>query len=72
MTVTEYTISYSNNDCSNDMMYDDITGISASETMYTLTELEEGTNYSITVTATLSNDGGSAVDIIIATTMSVG
>ena len=71
VTVTEYIISYSNSDCPNDI-YDDITGISDSETMYTLTDLEEGTEYSITVTAILSNDGGSAVDTITATTMSVG
>ena len=85
VTVTEYNISYSNIDCPNDI-YDDITGISDSETMYTLTDLEEGTEYSITVTAILSDDGGSAgsaaytitailktaVDIITATTTSVG
>ena len=71
VTVTEYTISYSNIDCPNDI-YDDITGISDSETMYTLTDLEEGTEYSITVTAILSDDGGSASDTVTATTMSVG
>ena len=71
MTVTEYTISHSNTDCLNDI-YDDITGISDSETMYTLTDLEEGTEYSITVTAILSDDGGSASDTVTATTMSVG
>ena len=85
VTVTEYNISYSNIDCPNDI-YDDITGISTSETMYTLIDLEEGTEYSITVTAILSDDGGSAsytitailtggttaVDIITAITTSVG
>ena len=71
VTVTQYTISYSNTDCPNDI-YDDITGISDSETMYTLTDLEEGTEYSITVTAILSDDGGTASDTITATTMSVG
>ena len=71
VTVTKYTISYSNIDCPNDI-YDDITGISASETMYTLTDLEEGTEYSITVTAILSDDGGTASDTVTATTMSVG
>ena len=55
--VTEYIITYSNIDCLNDI-YDDITGISDSETMYILTDLEEGTEYSITVTAILSDDGG--------------
>ena len=71
VTVTEYIISYSNTDCPNDI-YDDITGISDSETMYILTDLEEGTEYSITVTAILSDDGGSASDTVTATTMSVG
>ena len=71
VTATKYTISYSNTDCPTDI-YDDITGISDSETMYTLTDLEEGTEYSITVTAILSDDGGTASDTITATTMSVG
>ena len=71
VTATEYTISYTNTDCLNDI-YDDITGISDSETMYTLTDLEEGTEYSITVTAILSDDGGSASFTVTATTMSVG
>ena len=65
VTVTEYIISYSNTDCPNDI-YDDITGISDSETMYTLTDLEEGTEYSITVTAILSDDGGTASDTVTA------
>ena len=72
MTVTQYTISYSNTDCPNDTIYDDITGISDSETMYTLTDLEEGTEYSITVTAILSDDGVSAPETVTVTTMSVG
>ena len=70
VTVTEYIISYSNIDCPNDM-YDDITGISANETIHTLTDLEEGTEYSITVTAILTS-GETAVDTITAITMSVG
>ena len=72
VTVTEYTISYSNTNCLNDTIYDDITGISDSETMYTLDDLEEGTKYSITVTAILSDDGGTAQETVTATTMSVG
>ena len=71
VTVTEYIISYSNIDCSNDI-YNDITGISDSETMYTLIDLEEGTDYSITVTAILSDDVGSASDTVTAITLSVG
>ena len=35
VTVTEYIISYSNTDYPNDI-YDDITGISANETIHTL------------------------------------
>ena len=69
--VESYTISYSNTntDCFNDS--DDMTGIVASETMYTLTVLQEGTEYSITVTALLS-DGGTAEDRLTATTMTAG
>ena len=72
VVATQYIISYSNTDCPNDTIYDYITGISDSETMYTLDDLEEGTGYSITVTAILSDDGGSAAYTITATTMSVG
>ena len=64
---TDYTISYSNTDCPTDT-YDDIT---TSQTMYTLTDLEEGTDYSITVTVSLS-DGGTGVDNITASTMTAG
>ena len=69
--VESYIISQSNTntDCFNDS--DDITGIVASETMYTLTDLQEGTEYSITVTATLS-DGETAEDNLTATTMTAG
>ena len=70
VTATEYTISYSNTDCPNDI-YDDITGIDPNETMYTLIDLEEGTEYSITVTAILSDDG-SGSDTVTATTISAG
>ena len=56
LTVTSYTISYSNTNntqCFTDS--NDITDIAASETTYTLTDLQEDTEYSITVTALLSN-----------------
>ena len=70
VTATEYIISYSNTDidCFN-ISYDDIT---VSIMSVELTDLEEGTEYSITVTAILSDDGGTASDTVTATTMSVG
>ena len=40
--------------------------------MYPLTGLEEGTEYSITVTATLTGGGGTEQDTITATTMAAG
>ena len=70
LMATDYTISYSNTDCPTDT-YDDITGISPSETMATLTGLEEGTDYSITVTVSLSG-GGTGEDSLTATTMTAG
>ena len=38
-------------------IYDDITDIRGSDTKYIVTSLEEGTEYSITLTATLSGGG---------------
>ena len=70
LTATDYTISYSNTDCPTDT-YEDITGTSSSETMYTLTGLEEGTDYSITVTVSLSG-GGTGEDSLTATTETAG
>ena len=65
-----YTLAYSNTDCPTDT-YDDITDISPSETMATLNGLQEGTNYSITVTVSLSG-GGTGEDSLTATTMTAG
>ena len=70
LTATHYIISYSNTDCPNDT-YDNITVISPSEMMYTLTGLEEGTEYSITVNVTLS-DGETGEDSLKNTTMTAG
>ena len=66
---TSYSISYSATDC--------FTGsnttppIAGSETMYRLDDLEEGTEYSITVTATLTG-GGSEQDMVEGTTVAAG
>ena len=71
-TVSTYFISYSNTNntqCFTDS--NDISDISASETMYNLTGLQEATEYSITVTAILS-DGETAVDSLTATTLPDG
>ena len=48
-----------------------IPDIAGSETMYTLPGLEEGTEYSITVTATITG-GGSQQDMDVATTLAAG
>ena len=55
LTATGYTISYSNTNT--DCFSDSRSGISASETSHTLTGLEEGTEYSITVTASVTGGG---------------
>ena len=47
-----------------------IPDIAGSETMYRLTGLEEGTEYSITVTATLTG-GGSQQAMAVGTTVAV-
>ena len=48
-----------------------IPSIDGSETMYRLDDLEEGTEYSITLTATITG-GGSEQDMAVATTMAAG
>ena len=70
MTATGYTISYYNTnniDCLNDSR----SGITTSGTSYQLTGLEEGTEYSITVTATLTG-GRTEQDTVTATTRTAG
>ena len=71
-TATGYTISYSNTNNTDCITagYPDIP-ISASESGRELMGLEEGTEYSITVTATLSG-GGTGEDSLTATTMAAG
>ena len=68
LRATSYTISYSNTNntqCFTDS--DDITGIAASDTMYTLTDLQESTEYSITVTALLSDEKTERWTLVAAT-----
>ena len=71
VTATSYSISYSatDTDCITDS--NTILPIAGSETMYTLLGLEEGTEYSITVTATLTG-GGSQQDMAVGTTVAAG
>ena len=72
VTATDYTISYSNINNTECITagYPDIT-TGGSESSRVLMGLEEGTEYSITVTATLSG-GGTGEDSLTATTMTVG
>ena len=71
VTVTSYDISYSatNTQCFTNSNV--ITDIAGSETMYTVTGLQEDTEYSITVTAMLS-DGETEENSLTATTMGTG
>ena len=70
VVASSYTISYSNTKCfpsdPNTM-----SGISGSQTMYTLDPLEEGTEYSVTITATLTGGGGSQEVSTTATTVAI-
>ena len=69
--VTGYSISYSNTDTQCFTDSDTVSGITAGETGHTLTDLEEATEYTITVTALLTG-GGSGEDSITATTRAAG
>ena len=71
VTATSYTISYSNTvtDCFTDSGAS--TDIDGDETMYTLTGLEEGTEYTVTVT-TLLTSGETVVDMQTSTTIATG
>ena len=69
ITDSSYNISYDNTDCPHDTYYDDINGIS--DTLYTLTELQEGTEYSITITVIL-NDGWTEIETVTVKTLTVG
>ena len=73
MTVTSYNISYSTTNTQCFTNSNVITDIAGSETMYTVTGhgLQEGTEYSITVTAMLS-DGETEENSLTASTMATG
>ena len=67
---SDYTISYSNTN-TQCFTTTNSTTTARTETMYELTGLQEGTQYSITVTVMLS-DGGTGSDTTTATTMATG
>ena len=69
--VTGYSISYTNTDTQCFTDSDTVSGIAAGETSHTLTDLEEGTEYTITVTALLTG-GVSDEDSVTATTLAAG
>ena len=68
VNATAFTIFYSNTNIDCFTGYNTISNIDGSETVYTLTGLEEGTKYNITVKATLSV-GGTDKNTITATTV---
>ena len=69
--VTGYNISYTNTDTQCFTDSDIVSGIAAGETSHTLSDLEESTEYTITVTALLTG-GGSDEDSATATTLAAG
>ena len=69
--MTGYSISYSNTDTQCFIDSDTVSGITAGERSHTLTDLEEGTEYTINVTALLTG-GGTDEDSATATTLAAG
>ena len=69
--MTGYSILYSSTDTQCFTDSDTVFGIAAGETSHTLTDLEEGTEYIITVTALLTG-GGTDEDSATATTLAAG
>ena len=69
--MTGYSISYSNTDTQCFTDSHTVSGIAAGETSHTLIDLEEGTEYTITVTALLTG-GGTEEDSATATTLAAG
>ena len=70
VTATGYTVSYSNTNTQCFTDSDHITDIAASETVYIVHGLQEGTEYCIIVTGMLS-DGGTGEDSLTAATMAM-
>ena len=68
---TAFNISYSNTNTDCFMDWRTISDIAGNETIYTLTGLEEGTEYSITVTATIT-EVRTQQGTITVTTMAAG
>ena len=69
--MTGYSISYSNTDTQCFTDSHTVSGIAAGETSHTLTDLEEGTEHTITVTALLTG-GGTDEDSVTATILAAG
>ena len=70
-TVSNYSISYSNTDIQCFTDSHTVSGIAGGETSHRLIDLEEGTEYTITVTAVLIG-GGTDEDNITAITLAAG
>ena len=71
VTVTGYSLSYSNTDTSCFSNSDTVFGIADTATQHTLRNLQEFTEYTITVTAMLSGGGTGQVSVT-ATTLPAG
>ena len=71
VTATSYNISYTNTDTQCFTDSDNFTDIGTNDTTYTVTGLQEDTEYSISVTAMLS-DGETGEDNLTASTMATG
>ena len=67
VSVTGYSLSYSNTDTSCFSDSDTVSGIADTATQYTLRNLQEFTEYTITVTAMLSGGGTGQVSVTTTT-----
>ena len=71
ITVTDYSISYSNTDAQCFTDSGTVSGIAAGETSHELPDLEEATEYTITVTAILTG-GRTNEDTVVTATLAEG